>query len=315
MSLPQAPWQSFRGTAEALAEAARAELERAVGTKVSLGKLQACNPDLMLADRRFPMQAYVVSFDEPLRDLAIFLTSQREDKARPLIERAARALHLAARASDDESGDAPSYSIAEPVPLDDLPQALEQCDALYLEASVGIEMPAIEFKLVLGSGLLESANILLPGTPDTAGRTGQAGVSPHASSHVAASTPSIDELDAELAAQEQAAVSQSHSMATSRTAASTPPSPESTLRWTQLLSGVEVELVAELGHAHLALSEITTLAPERVLTLEQLVDEPVAVLVNGMRYATGRLVVVDGEYGVEIIEIVDQGALASSLAA
>ena len=70
-------------------------------------------------------------------------------------------------------------------------------------------------------------------------------------------------------------------------------------QWTQLLSGVEVELSAELGRADLALGDITSLASESVLTLDQLVDEPVTVFVNGTRYATARLVVVDGEYGIE----------------
>ena len=39
------------------------------------------------------------------------------------------------------------------------------------------------------------------------------------------------------------------------------------------------------------------------------------VFVNGTPYATARLVVVDGEYGIEIIEVVDQGSLVGALAA
>jgi hypothetical protein len=39
------------------------------------------------------------------------------------------------------------------------------------------------------------------------------------------------------------------------------------------------------------------------------------VYVNGTPYATARLVVVDGEYGIEILEVVDQAGLVSSLAA
>src|SRR5690606_23097525 len=86
-------------------------------------------------------------------------------------------------------------------------------------------------------------------------------------------------------------------------------------RWTQLLSGVEVELSAELGRADLPLGDITSLSSESVLTLDQHVHEPVDVYVNGTRYATARLVVVDGEYGIEILEVVDQGTLVESLAA
>ena len=77
----------------------------------------------------------------------------------------------------------------------------------------------------------------------------------------------------------------------------------------QLLSGVEVELSAELGRTDLALGDITSLAADSVLTLDQIVDEPVTVFVNGTRYATARLVVVDGEYGIEILEVVEQAAV------
>ena len=86
-------------------------------------------------------------------------------------------------------------------------------------------------------------------------------------------------------------------------------------RWTELLSGVEVELSAELGRADLALRDITALAAESVLTLDQMVNEPVSVYVNGTRYATARLVVVDGEYGIEILEVVEQEFLPVPLAA
>jgi flagellar motor switch protein FliN/FliY len=87
-------------------------------------------------------------------------------------------------------------------------------------------------------------------------------------------------------------------------------------RWTELLSGVDVELSAELGRADLPLGDITSLDGDSVLTLDQLVNEPVTVYVNNTPYATARLVVVDGEYGIEILEVFDQARLvAASLAA
>jgi flagellar motor switch protein FliN/FliY len=86
-------------------------------------------------------------------------------------------------------------------------------------------------------------------------------------------------------------------------------------RWTELLSGVDVELSAELGRADLPLGEITRLDGDSVLTLDHMVNEPVTVYVNGTPYATARLVVVDGEYGIEIIEVTNQGGLAATLAA
>ena len=78
---------------------------------------------------------------------------------------------------------------------------------------------------------------------------------------------------------------------------------------------MEVELSAELGRTDLALGQIASLVAESVLTLDQLVQDPVTVYVNGIAYATARLVVVDGEYGVEILEVADQGQLDVALAA
>jgi flagellar motor switch protein FliN len=74
----------------------------------------------------------------------------------------------------------------------------------------------------------------------------------------------------------------------------------------RLLSGVEVELSAELGRTSMALGDITSMHTDSVLTLDQMVDEPVRVYVNGALFGTARLVVVDDEYGIEILEVFDR---------
>jgi flagellar motor switch protein FliN len=135
----------------------------------------------------------------------------------------------------------------------------------------------------------------------------------------------IDALDAQLAAEQHAEALAAAILGETDPApvAAAPIAEHAETRvsaeaWASLLSGVEVELSAELGRTDLALGDITSLTSERVLTLDQLVDEPVLVHVNGTPYATARLVVVDGEYGIEILEVMDQSALfgaASSLAA
>jgi flagellar motor switch protein FliN len=75
----------------------------------------------------------------------------------------------------------------------------------------------------------------------------------------------------------------------------------------QLLSGVEVELSAELGRTSMRLGDITALAENSVFSLDQMVDEPVRVYVNGALFGTARLVVVNDEYGIEMLEVFDQG--------
>ncbi|MCW2928087.1 MAG: fliN [Thermoleophilia bacterium] len=146
----------------------------------------------------------------------------------------------------------------------------------------------------------------------------------------AAPTSGIDAFEQELAAQELAEAEAAAAIAGSNAAAmagggfmaagAAPADVAAvdtaeTRRWADLLSGVEVELSAELGRTHLALGDITALDSASVLTLDQLINDPVTVYVNGTPYASARLVVVDGEYGIEIIEIVDQGAIPTPLAA
>jgi flagellar motor switch protein FliN/FliY len=132
-----------------------------------------------------------------------------------------------------------------------------------------------------------------------------------------AGAQSLETFDAMLAEQETTATAIASSNAAGAAAANEPGElyQQASRRWTQLLSGVEVELSAELGRADLALRDITNLSANSVLTLDQLVDEPVNVFVNGTPYATARLVVVDGEYGIEILEVVDQAGLVSTIAA
>ncbi len=74
-------------------------------------------------------------------------------------------------------------------------------------------------------------------------------------------------------------------------------------QWSELLTGVDVTVHAELGNTIMTLGDATGLAPESIVTLDQETEEPMIVYVNGAPYATARLVVVDEYYGIEIIEV------------
>lgn len=375
------PWIEHRLIAEAAGHAIADAITASIGTHVELGIATSFDPDAALASRPLPLRAIVVRFGRPLRDVLIFITSLREDAVRPIIEVAAEAMLTALdvpRGIDDHS-ELGTFEIAEAVEYETLERALEQTDALYLEATYGMDLPTGELVMVVGTGLLESAACLLngiqdpfcegepyrfPGADDAAEAAalelgdaieldessryelsndsiggagtpelvmGQDAIDDRIASILGGGDDStdargIDAYDAMLAAQEQAEAEAAAAIAagtadSARVNVAAAELPElavestATERWTQLLSGVEVELSAELGRTHLALGDITSLASQSVLTLDQLVHEPVDVFVNGTRYATARLVVVDGEYGIEILEVVDQTELVETLAA
>lgn len=370
MNMQQPPWSDHLPVAETMGQSVAEALASLSGAPVDLGKPAAFDPQSMLETRPLPVRAFVVRFHRPLRDVAIFLTSLQDEAIRPYVERAAQAIVSAVEVPEerDQHGALGTWEIGEAVEFDELPLALEQCDALFLEATYSLELPTGELRLVLGTGLLESASSFVDGVADpfaeeapivTAGTELALGdaigvddaaryelgdgvvVEPGASelelagggsiadrdasiATAAAAMGGIDGYDAMLAEQARteaeaaAAVAASQATASANVAAAELPDmghEAATQRWTQLLSGVEVELSAELGRAQLALGDIASLASDSVLTLDQLVHEPVTVFVNGTPYATARLVVVDGEYGIEILTVVEQETLVTSLAA
>lgn len=341
-----APWQEFKDVAEAMANAAVEALTAETGAAFELGNPANFDPEEMLAGRPTPIRAYVVDIQRPLRDVIIFLTSLGNDLAEPLVAPAVRAAlgALDIKAEDDDS----LFTLRELVQYDDLPTAIDQCDALFLEASYEVSMPLGDLRMVIGTGLLESATCHVNGVVDpwadgvpADGLALGDGVGADANGAryefddgaigdgeqdgelvTAAGVASTEELsaleafDRELAAQEAApgtAIAVG-SMLGDVPASAGPthgvfeqaPAKPDTSRWASLLSGVEVELSAELGRTSLELGDITSLVADRVLTLDQMADEPVTVYVNGTPYATARLVIVDGEYGIEILEVIQQ---------
>jgi len=72
------------------------------------------------------------------------------------------------------------------------------------------------------------------------------------------------------------------------------------------LAGVRVRVCAELGRARMPSADVVGLPPGAVVELNQGADEPIDLYVNGRRFATGRLMIVDGtDWAVRIEEILD----------
>lgn len=76
---------------------------------------------------------------------------------------------------------------------------------------------------------------------------------------------------------------------------------------TPSLAGIRVRVCAELGRARMASAEIVGLPSGAVVELNRQADEPIDLFVNGRRFATGRLMVVDGaDWAVRIETILPQ---------
>ena len=73
-----------------------------------------------------------------------------------------------------------------------------------------------------------------------------------------------------------------------------------------LLLDIDLPVSISFGSAQLPLKEVVKLNTGSIVELDRLVGEPVEVLVNQRLIARGEVVVVDGNYGVRIQEIVSQ---------
>jgi len=77
------------------------------------------------------------------------------------------------------------------------------------------------------------------------------------------------------------------------------------------LRGVRVRLSAELGRASVEIARVANMPPGAIIELDREPDDPIDVLVNGRPYAQARLVLVDGEYAVQILSLTPPQLLAA----
>ena len=70
-----------------------------------------------------------------------------------------------------------------------------------------------------------------------------------------------------------------------------------------LVGHVRVSLVAELGQAEMTVDELFKLSKQDVVTLNESLDAPVTLLLNGKPIARGTLLAVDENLGVRITEL------------
>ena len=71
------------------------------------------------------------------------------------------------------------------------------------------------------------------------------------------------------------------------------------------LADVTLDVSVEIGRTRLPVRELLALDEGGVIRLDHPVNEPVNLLVNGLRTARGEIVVVDGRIGLRVTEVVE----------
>ena len=70
------------------------------------------------------------------------------------------------------------------------------------------------------------------------------------------------------------------------------------------LQNIDVQVTVEWGRTELTVAEALSLGPNAMLRTSQAVSEPVEVRVNGKLFGRGKLVLMGGNYAVQLTELV-----------
>ncbi|HTY60981.1 MAG TPA: flagellar motor switch protein FliN [Acidobacteriota bacterium] len=71
----------------------------------------------------------------------------------------------------------------------------------------------------------------------------------------------------------------------------------------ELLLDVELPVSVSFGHSEMQLKDVLKLGTGSVIELDKSVNDPVSIIVNHKQIAKGEVVMVDGNYGVRILEV------------
>ena len=76
------------------------------------------------------------------------------------------------------------------------------------------------------------------------------------------------------------------------------------------LLDLELRVWAELGRTEMPAAKIVGMAPGTIIDLDRAPEEAADLYINGMRFGTGRLLLVDGEWAIRIESLeLDQGEI------
>lgn len=71
-----------------------------------------------------------------------------------------------------------------------------------------------------------------------------------------------------------------------------------------LIKDVMLKVTVELGRTTKQIDEVLQFTPGSILELDRPVGEPLDIMVNGKKVATGEVVVIDENYGIRITDII-----------
>ena len=114
----------------------------------------------------------------------------------------------------------------------------------------------------------------------------------------------FDTTIAGWASVEAAKVAAEHRAWPRRRARRTPSPPPTRPANLDLILDIELPLTVRFGETEMTLAALTRLAPGSIIDLGRSPDDPVDVLVNGRLVARADVVVVGGNYGVRIVEVI-----------
>ncbi len=72
-----------------------------------------------------------------------------------------------------------------------------------------------------------------------------------------------------------------------------------------MIMNIPVTLSMEIGQTRISIDELLKLGKDSVVELQRMADEPMDILVNGTLIAHGEAVVVDGRFGVRLIDVIN----------
>jgi flagellar motor switch protein FliN/FliY len=72
----------------------------------------------------------------------------------------------------------------------------------------------------------------------------------------------------------------------------------------ELFKDVELDVILRFGGRRMLLREILDLGPGAVVELDRQLQDPVELLLDGKIIARGEVVVVEGNYGLRVVEVV-----------
>lgn len=81
----------------------------------------------------------------------------------------------------------------------------------------------------------------------------------------------------------------------------------------EVILDIDLPVVVRFGHTELALRTLTRLGPGSVIDLGRSPDDPVEIMVSDRVIARGEVVVVGGNYGIRILDVVSPSERVRSM--